>query len=72
MHTQTTLSGLQGKKLIRINKVIEITGRSAPSIYRDIKMKRFPKPVKTGPQSVAWLEQEIAEWIDSKIREREE
>lgn len=57
-------------KLIRLPKVIEITGKSRTRIYEDIKKSAFPKQVKTGMRSVAWLEQEINEWIEAQKNQR--
>lgn len=58
------------QNLIRLPKVIEITGKSRTRIYEDMKVNRFPKAIKTGPRSVAWVEQEIAEWIEEKKKQR--
>jgi len=55
-------------KLVRLNAVKAITGRSRSSIYADAK---FPRPVKIGPRAVAWVEHEIRAWVDARIRERE-
>ena len=30
---------------------------------------KFPKPIKLGPRASGWLENEINEWIRSKIKE---
>ncbi|ANC41276.1 DNA-binding protein [Hafnia alvei] len=57
-------------KLIRLPKVVELTGRSKTRIYDDIKNNTFPKQIKTGPRSVAWLENEINNWIEEKQEQR--
>lgn len=31
----------------------------------------FPRPLRLGPQRVGWLAQEIADWIEDRIRERD-
>ncbi|EJQ0105560.1 AlpA family phage regulatory protein, partial [Shigella flexneri] len=36
-------------------------------IYRLISLGRFPKPVKIGPRSVAFIESEVDEWINQRI-----
>lgn len=53
-------------RLIRLPKVMEITGKSRTRIYEDIKMDLFPKQVKTGIRTVAWIENEIEEWIENQ------
>lgn len=55
-------------KLIRLQVVKEITGRSRSAIYAD---PDFPKPVKIGDRAVAWVEDEVREWIGARIEERE-
>lgn len=45
---------------------MEITGKSRTRIYEDIKMDLFPKQVKTGIRTVAWIENEIEEWIENQ------
>jgi len=32
---------------------------------------RFPKRVRLGPNRVGWLESEIDEWIDERVRKRD-
>jgi prophage regulatory protein len=57
-------------RLIRLPKVMEITGKSRTRIYEDIKMDLFPKQVKTGIRTVAWIENEIEEWIENQKLQR--
>jgi len=40
-------------------------GRSAASIWNDIKAGRFPAPVQIGPGAVAWKGEDIQKWLDS-------
>ena len=48
-------------KLLRISDVMYIVGFSKPSIYRLIKDREFPKPLKS-----CWKRSEVLEWIDSQ------
>jgi len=54
-------------KLLRLSSVKELTGLSRSSIYAD---PQFPKPVKIGPRSVAWVEAEVRDWICARIEAR--
>lgn len=36
-----------------------------------IKQNRFPKPVKIGARSIAFVESEIDAWINERIAERD-
>jgi len=69
LNTQT----YQNQKLIRIKKVTQLTSLSKSYIY-DLRNKGlFPKSVQlvSGGTSVAWVEQEVLDWIDSRIKERD-
>ena len=59
------------KKIIRLPKVEERTGKSRSRIYADIEAGTFPKPIKLSARAVRWIESEIDAWIDSKIADRE-
>jgi prophage regulatory protein len=63
--------------LVRINRVIEITGMPRTSIYEKILDRTFPAQIKIGSRTVAWPESEIyavnaariAGRTDAQIRE---
>jgi prophage regulatory protein len=44
-----------------------ITAMSKTTIYRWINANQFPKPINLSSKSVAWLESDINDWIQSKI-----
>ena len=50
-------------RLLKRPEVEEITGLSRAGIYARIKVSTFPLPVRLGPNSVAWRESEVQEWI---------
>lgn len=57
--------------LLKLQFVISITGLSRAVIYQRINRGEFPKPVKLGPRSVAWVESEVHDWVSSRIAERD-
>lgn len=59
----------QLQPLLRLRKVMELTGRRKTSIYGDIKNGVFPKPIKIGKRSIAWTMSSISSWISSKTGE---
>jgi prophage regulatory protein len=61
------------KKLVRIKTVIALTGLSKSYIYDLSNKGIFPKSIQLVPggTSVAWVEGEIREWIDSRIQSRD-
>lgn len=58
------------RRLLRLNEVKQRTGLSKSSIYNQIGDGTFPEPVPIGARAVAWVEDEIQEWIDNRIAER--
>ena len=60
------------KKIIKLRTVIELTGLSRSTIYDYMSRSMFPKQIRLGENSVAWLESEVVEWLDEKIKQRDE
>lgn len=56
-------------KGIRLPKVLEIVGGSRSWVYEEMAKNRFPKPVRLGMRSVIWIEQEIYDYLEQKIKE---
>lgn len=44
------------QRLLRLKQVRTITGLGRSTIYRWMEAGRFPKPVRLGPRSVAWID----------------
>lgn len=59
-------------RLIPISEVVNLTSLGRSTIYRYIKDKRFPKQVNLGIKNSAWVEAEIFEWIEERVRARDE
>ena len=67
-------------RFIRLNEVLSRTGYGRTSIYRKMEDGSFPKSVKLGgppkdpsifdSRAVAWIEDEVEQWIESRIVER--
>ncbi len=58
-------------QLLRLNQVEKKTGLRRSQIYLYMKNGIFPRSIKIGPSSVAWLESEIDEWINLKLSGRD-
>jgi prophage regulatory protein len=68
-------------RLIRLNEVMGRTGYGRTSIYRKMEDGSFPKSVKLGNpledpnafdcRAVAWIEDDVDQWIESRIEERD-
>ena len=54
---------------LRLPAVKKRTGFESSQIYKLIKQGQFPKQINLGPQSVAWLESEVSDWMEKRILE---
>jgi len=59
---------MPNKKILKLPKVIEITGLSKSTIYVLISRKEFPAQIKLSERASGWLESDINDWIDSKLK----
>ncbi|HIF14319.1 MAG TPA: AlpA family phage regulatory protein [Bacteroidetes bacterium] len=68
------LQSFQPNKLIRIKGVSGLTNLSKSYIYQLCKEDLFPQSVQlvAGGTSVAWVESEVLDWIESRIQARDE
>ena len=68
------------KRFIRLPEVMSRTGYGRTSIYRKMDDGSFPKSLKLGgapkdpnefdSRAVAWIEEEVDQWIESRIEAR--
>ena len=69
------------KRFIHLPEVMNRTGYGRTSIYRKMEDGSFPKSVKLGSpledpnvfdsRAIAWIEDEVEQWIESRIEERD-
>ena len=69
------------KRFIRLPEVLSRTGYGRTSIYRKMEDGSFPRSVKLGgppidpnvfdSRAIAWIEDEVEQWIESRIDERD-
>ncbi len=52
--------------MIRLPQVMGRVGLSKPSIYRLMKVGKFPKARLIGERAVGWIEDEIDEFVSSR------
>ncbi len=57
--------------LIKISALTKGLGLSRTTIYRKMKAGNFPRPIKTGSKSVAWVASEIQGWQQARLDERD-
>lgn len=56
------------ESFLRLPEVMKRTGLHRSTIYSRIADDNFPKPVAIGARAVAWVESEVAAWIDQRIQ----
>ena len=57
-------------RFLRLKEVVTICGKSRSSIYEAMQKGEFPKPVKLGGRSSAWVKSEIEQWVQARINAR--
>ena len=68
-------------RLIRLPEVLSRTGYGRTSIYRKMEEGTFPRCLKLGSpfkdpskfdsRAIAWIEDEVDQWVESRIEERD-
>jgi prophage regulatory protein len=55
-------------KFLRRPELVGKTGLSYPTIYRYEQAGDFPPRRQLGPNSVGWLEHEVDEWMEARVK----
>lgn len=55
------------QRLLRLKSVLDKTGDSRSGLYLKIAKGIFPSPIKISSRSVAWLGDEVDQWIEQRI-----
>lgn len=58
--------------ILRLPQVVSRTGKSRSGIYKDMASGNFPQSVPLGDRAVGWIEEEIDQWIQQRIQQRDE
>lgn len=58
-------------KILRIQQVAEQTGLSHSSIYKQIRLGLFPRPIKLTARASGWEESAVQAWIEKIIADAE-
>lgn len=61
----------KSKRFLRRDQVTDTTGLGESTVRMMVRQGKFPKPVRIGGSSVAWVESEIHDWMDERIAERD-
>jgi prophage regulatory protein len=68
------INNMTSTRLLRIKQVQQLTALSKSYIYQLCSQNKFPKSIQlvAGGSSVAWVESEINDFIESRIKARDE
>jgi len=55
-------------RLIKLDEVTDATGYHYSTIYRRIHKQQFPSPVRLSVKRVAWVKDEIQDWVHRQIK----
>jgi prophage regulatory protein len=53
-------------RILRRHGLVELTKLSMATIYRLIKRREFPSPIKLSANAVGWDVQDVYAWIESR------
>lgn len=59
------------ERLLRLADVIKASKKSRASIYRAMDAGEFPRSVRIGSNSVAWVADEVSAWVEARIAARD-
>lgn len=56
-------------RYLRLPEVMKLVGKKRSTIYRDIRLGKFPAPYELGSsRSVGWLSTDLYDWMFSRKR----
>lgn len=59
-------------RIMRMSEVISTTGLCRSSIYNRMAEDGFPRPVPLGGRTVGWVADEVHDWVEARIEERDQ
>lgn len=66
------MAKISASEVLRLQRVLELTGLSRSTVYALIKKKQFPVPISlTGARARGWISEEISRWLEDKVAQRD-
>lgn len=56
-------------QVIKLPEVLQLTKVSKSKWYDEIKKGNAPKPIKLGDRAVAWVMDDVREWLEQRIKQ---
>jgi len=70
--SQAEITAQRLRSFLRLPAVSKATTLSRSAVYREMAKGSFPKPIRLGPNSVAWDSDDIAAWQAERLAARGE
>jgi prophage regulatory protein len=61
-----------GVRILRQRQVLQLLGISASTLWDWVRRGKFPRPIAIGPNSRAWLGDEIDAYLLARAKERDQ
>jgi prophage regulatory protein len=65
---QSSAPSSPATRVLRLKEVCKVTGLGRSYIYQLQADKQFPHSIKIGTRAVGWLDGEVREWLEGRIR----
>lgn len=56
-------------QIIKLPEVLQLTKVSKSKWYGEIRKGHAPKPIKLGDRAVAWVMEDVRQWLDQRIKQ---
>lgn len=56
------------EEILRLPRVLAVTGMGRSWIYCAVADERFPAPVRLGARAIGWKRSDVQAWLDSRRR----
>ncbi|MBQ0747108.1 MAG: AlpA family phage regulatory protein [Marinobacter sp.] len=72
----TSITTTPPLRILKIDEVLEMTSISRATHFAKLNAKSksydpdYPKPLKLGPRSVGYVEQEVIDWLQARMEAR--
>ncbi len=53
-------------QMLKVGEVADMIGWSKVTVYRHVKDRSFPAPLRIGPNSVRWRRDDIERWLEER------
>jgi predicted DNA-binding transcriptional regulator AlpA len=73
MANKSTVRAALSTRILRLRDVLAFSGKRHTALKVDIAKGEFPKPVPLNDsgRSIGWLEEELLQWREGRIKARE-